>query len=322
MTMRAILMLPILALLSNTAAQAASLRGVTQLSGPVVFLRDLFDDAGPHADRPLGPGPGPGGRIMIGAAQLQAIARQFEVDWRPLSTADRTMLEWPGRALPREDVLAALRSALTASGVAPDSVIELAGFTAPTVPLGAEARPMVAQMDFNPATGRFTALLSVAADGMDPISTRVAGQVEESMEVVVPTARLPAGAVLRAQDLRIARLPASQAKGDAARSLHQAIGLQLRRAVGPGQPIPATDLMRPALVTRNSAVRMQLDAGALSVTGQGQALEAGAAGERIRVRNLSSLAVIEVEVIAPGLVRVTPESMPLNSGARTLARLP
>lgn len=320
--MRRMILFPILAVLTTCTAEAATLRPMTQLTGPVVFLRDLFDDAGPNADRPLGPGPGPGGRIMVGAAQLHAIARQFEVDWRPISTGDRAVLEWPGRPLPREDVLAALRAALIASGVAADSVIELAGFTAPTVPLGAEARPVVAHMDFNATTGRFTALLSVAAEGMDPISTRIAGQIEESVEVVVPTARLAAGSVLRPQDLRIARVPATQARNDSAQSLRDTVGLQLRRAVGPGQTIPLADLMRPALVPRESVVRMQLEAGGLSVTGQGLALEAGAAGERIRVRNMASQAVIEAEVIAPGLVRVAPGSMPLGAGPRALARLP
>src|ERR1700712_539218 len=61
--------------------QAASLRTMTSLHGPAVYLRDLFDDAGSNADRVLGPGPEPGGRIILEAAQLNAIARQYSVAW-------------------------------------------------------------------------------------------------------------------------------------------------------------------------------------------------------------------------------------------------
>src|ERR1700686_3996520 len=101
-------------------AQGASLKTVVTLQGPRVFLRDLFDDAGANAARVLGPGPGPGGRIVVEARQLKAIAIQYGVDWLPVSSADRAVLEWPGRPLKREEALAAVRSALVARGAAPD----------------------------------------------------------------------------------------------------------------------------------------------------------------------------------------------------------
>jgi flagellar basal body P-ring formation protein FlgA len=41
-------------------AQAASLRTMTTLHGPNVYLSDLFDDAGRNADRLLGAGTGAG----------------------------------------------------------------------------------------------------------------------------------------------------------------------------------------------------------------------------------------------------------------------
>src|SRR5580658_3594415 len=85
------------------SANAAVLKTRTTLHGPRVFLRDLFDDAGLNADRLLGPGPGPGGRIVVEARQLKAIANQFDVDWQPASSGDRAVLEWPGHPLKRED---------------------------------------------------------------------------------------------------------------------------------------------------------------------------------------------------------------------------
>ena len=50
------------------------------------------------------------------------------------------------------------------------------------------------------------------------------------------------------------------------------------------------------------------------------ALEAGALGERIRVRNVSSQAVIEAEVLGPGAVRVMPDTAPITAQARNGAR--
>lgn len=303
-------------LLAAVPAQAATLRQMVTLHGPYVYLRDLFDDAGRHADRMLGPGPGPGGRIIVASAQLGAIARQFGVDWRPASAADRSVLEWPGRPMRREDALAATRTALIAAGAAPDCVIAMAGFTPPTVPLDSTPRPEVVQLDYNSATGRFTAVLSVTAEGMDPITTRIGGQVDETVELPVPTMRIAAGAVLRARDIHMGRVSVSQVRGEVVRTPQDAIGLQTKRQILPGQPLMVSDLMRPAVVQRGEPVRMTLETGGLSLVGQGIAMDSGATGERIHVRNPTSRAILEAEVIGPRHVRVSPNVAPVSVESR------
>jgi flagella basal body P-ring formation protein FlgA len=62
------------------------------------------------------------------------------------------------------------------------------------------------------------------------------------------------------------------------------------------------------LVQRGATVRIELSVGGLSVTGQAVAMEAGAEGERIRVQNQTSHALLFAEVIGPGQVRVMPDS--------------
>lgn len=289
-------------------AEAAALRPVTTLHGPTVFLRDLFDEAGLNADRLLGPGPGPGGRITVGTAQLAAIARQFDVDWRPASNADQAVLEWPGRPLPREDAVAAVREALVATGVSPDCSIDLPGFTAPIVPSEATPKPVASQLDYDPATGRFTATLTVNGKQMEPIIARIGGQAVETVELPVGTMRLATGMVLRPDDVHMMRVRSVQVHGEVVRTLDQAIGMQMLRQVPAGRPLAVTDLARPILVPHGATVQMQLVVSGLLVTGQGMALESGAVGERIKVQNSGSHAVIEAEVIGPGQVRVVPHT--------------
>ena len=81
-------------------SHAATLRSSTTLSAREVRLSDLFD--GVVSDRAIGPGPDTGGRIVVEAPQLAAIARQFNVDWRPAGSNDRIVLDRPGQAFPRE----------------------------------------------------------------------------------------------------------------------------------------------------------------------------------------------------------------------------
>lgn len=305
--------------LANIArpAEAATLRTMTTLHGPRVKLSDLFDDAGANAERVLGPGPVPGGRIVVEAAQLAAIAHQFDVDWRPASSADRAVLDWPGEPLRREAAMGALRDALAASGVRPENCeIELSGFTPPLVPLGAAPHPLVSQLDYDRASGRFSAVLSVSADGLAPISTRITGRVDEMIDLPVATARLPAGAVLRAEDVHMARVSAVAANRGVARQATEAIGRQLRHQVAAGQPLALSNLAAPQLVRRGAEVQMVLDSPGIVLTAQGQAMEAGAVGERIHVLNPVSHAVIEAEVIGPGRVRVAPGGLSMLAAAR------
>ncbi len=299
------------------SAQAATLRTMTTLQGPRVKLSDLFDDAGVNANRVLGPGPPPGARIVVEAAQLLAIAHQFDVDWRPSSSADRAVLDWPGQALAREAAMAALREALKASGMNPENCeIDLSGFTPPLVPLGAAPKPLVSQLDYDRASGRFSAVLSVTGDGLDPISTRITGRVDEMIELPVAVARLAAGSVLRAEDVHMARVRATMANQAVAREPADAIGRQLRHQLAAGQPMVLADLTAPELVHRGAEVQMLLDSPGILLTAQGQAMESGASGERIHVLNPGSRVVLEAEVIGAGRVRIAPGSGTMLASAR------
>ena len=298
--------------LAASASLAATLRSATTLHSQTVYLRDLFDNAGPNADRPLGQGPGPGARIWLEAKQLRAIARQFGVDWRPVSDADRLMLEFPGRPLRREEVVDAMRQALVNAGATPDCVIDLPGFNPPLVPLDQVIATDIGQLDYDTVTGRFTAGLTITGDGLTPITMRLAGRVDDVVELPVAVSQMPAGRVLRAGDLHVVKLRTATLHAEAVRSLDQAIGMQLRRQVMAGQPLWLTDITRPTAVARGSSVVMRIVTGGLNVTAPGLALENGATGERIRVQNVSSHLVVEAEVLGPGEVRVVTTVKGLN----------
>jgi flagella basal body P-ring formation protein FlgA len=76
------------------------------------------------------------------------------------------------------------------------------------------------------------------------------------------------------------------------------------------------ELVRPAMVAKGATVLMVLDSPGIALTAQGQAAEAGAIGERIRVLNPVSRAVVEAEVVGPDRVRVAPGSTPVKVGVR------
>jgi flagella basal body P-ring formation protein FlgA len=299
---------------------AATLRGGTTLSDPAVRLSDLFD--GVEQDRAIGPGPEPGGRIIVEAQQLAAIARQFNVDWRPASMADRIVLERPGRSFPREEAMAALRAALGVAGVSADADIDMPGYIGPIVPAEAAAHAEVGQLDYNPVEGRFTAVLSVTASGMLPAHSRLSGQIVEMVELPVAVHRMMPGDVIGKADIQIARLRANAVRGEVAQSPAQAIGMAMRHPVGPGAPLLMADLGRPLMVQKGDPVKMELQTPGILLSAQGIAIDSGAMGERVRVLNASSRAVVDAEVEGSGRVRISGTTpMILAPGAPMPVRL-
>jgi flagella basal body P-ring formation protein FlgA len=285
------------------------------LSDQSVRLSDLFE--GVSRDRVIGPAPDPGGRIVVEAAQLAAIARQFGVDWRPATTADRVVMERPGRQFPREPVMAALRSALLAAGIPPNSEIETPAFTPPMVPPDDSARPDVTEAVYDPATGRFTALLSITADGMKPFNARLSGHVQEMIDLQVTTRRVTTGDVLTNDDIQPARVRAGLARSEPVRMPSQAVGMAVQRPLNAGSPLMLSDLVRPMMVLRGSSVQVELDRPGLSVTVQGIAMEAAALGDPVHVLNPTSRAVMSGQVTGTAAVRVDGASNPvlLSPGA-------
>ncbi len=299
------------AIVASAPAQGATLRTLTTLAAPVVKLSDLFDDAGLLADRVLGPGPAPGERIVVEAAQLAAIARQFGVDWRPASSADRAVLDRPGRLLPREAVLAPLRAALIRVGAPPEMEMDLPGVEMPLVPTEAAPSVAVEQVDYEGATGHFTGVVLVSGAAMAPMRLRLTGEAAEVVHVPVATRRLPAGSVLRAGDIRIGAVRVGALRDEVARDPAQALGQVLRRAAAPGQPLPVADLQHPVAVAKGARVTMEIHMPGLNVVAQGTALESGAVGERIQVLNPVSHMQLEGQITGPDRVTVAPDSVPV-----------
>lgn len=120
-------------------------------------------------------------------------------------------------------------------------------------------------------------------------------------EVVVATRVIRADRVITPGDvtLRDGELPGAAAR------LDQAVGAEARVAIYPGRPVRLADLGPPALVERNQVVTLVYFRGTLRIRAEGRALGRGAAGDRIRVMNLSSRTSLTGEIRADGTITVS-----------------
>jgi flagella basal body P-ring formation protein FlgA len=288
------------------AAHAAILRPFTETAAATVRLADLFDDLGGTPDRVLGRGPAPGERILVSAPQLAAIARDFNVDWRPSTGNEQAVIERHGDTLPRASIMAALRQALQAAG-APDGSDVVMPATQPiTIPAGSQPMPEISQCSYDASAGRFTALVSVSSPDMASVQQRVSGAVVLLTTATVPTHRLARGSVITAADIQPMRVRISLLHGNTGIQPEQAEGMVLKHDLAAGQPLTSLDVARPDLVVRGSFVHMTLSSGGIALTAEGVAKESGALGDRVHIENPTSHAIVEAEVVGPDAVRIAP----------------
>jgi flagella basal body P-ring formation protein FlgA len=81
-----------------------------------------------------------------------------------------------------------------------------------------------------------------------------------------------------------------------------AVGQMSRRMLRPGDILRSSQLGSPTMVKRGDAVTMIARRDGIEVSSAGEALDAGARGAMVRVRNASSGQVVRMRVAGPGTV--------------------
>ena len=144
-------------------APAQSLRtDLVVVESDLVKLSDIFE--GVANDRAVLRAPAPGRRLSVEIQQLMEIARANGLAWRPQTRFDRVLVERMGKTLDLGDILPPLRRALVNEGVRATDDIDLGSrsFTI-SLPLDAPADVDVKQVQYDRASGRFSATISPPA---------------------------------------------------------------------------------------------------------------------------------------------------------------
>ena len=306
-------------------ADAPLPRAQALVEGAQVTLGDIFENAGPRADTPLGPAPAPGRRFVLESAQLGMIARDYGLAWRPLGGEERVVVERPGRAMRREEVLDPLKAELVALGADPTLDLDMPGFQLPILPAGApEARVAIDGAGWDGATRRFSATLVIVADGIPTLTQRVAGRAVAMRDVVVATRALRSGDVLSDADVDVIRMPVERVPGRAADDAEPLLGQRLRRAVASGAPLAAADVVATPLIARDALVMLLVETPGMTLTAQARALEDGYRGRSFVVLNLASGTPVQAEALDRSRARAIgpapPGSLPASMTQRATRR--
>jgi flagella basal body P-ring formation protein FlgA len=105
-------------------------------------------------------------------------------------------------------------------------------------------------------------------------------------------------------DVQLAKTVDSNSSREGVENLGDILGHVLSRDVGQGELFKASTLSIPPVITAGSPVMIVVRSGRLEVTATGTAIDSGAIGQEIKVRNEGSKKVVSGKVEGPGIVVV------------------
>jgi flagellar basal body P-ring formation protein FlgA len=288
---------------------APALRASVTVSGDVVRIGDLIDNAGTAAQIAVYRAPDLGTTGTLPIAQVIGVLRAHQVigvDTRELRQIQVTRL---ARSLDAKDIELQLARALEHRGGLGDAANLSLTFDRDLQDLKLEASNTGAlqatSARYEPRSGRFDVTFEIANDSIaTPTRLRFTGTAIETVEAAVLARDIERNEVIKSSDVVVARRPKAEVGNDVA-ARDRAVGMQARRQLRAGQALKTTDLAKPDLVTRDQNVTLIYESAGLYLTIRGKAQDSGTEGDVVSVLNLQSKRVVSGTVIGRGQVSIS-----------------
>lgn len=289
-------------------AQAAEVRlkGDISITGDVVRLGDLFENAGEAADIAVFRAPAPGGHGTIRAQRLQEAAEKHGLAWQPEGYVDPVRVMRKSREITPEEIARAIEKQLIAANGGQGYAVSLNGLKE-VLHIEADAEgPIRVESLMQMYGGRFRAELRVDGSRILDGSHPVEGVAYELINVVAARRGIARGDIISRKDVEIVPVRKDRAGLTPALRLDEVVGMAARSTIAAGRPLSLSDLEAPTLVERGKAVLLVFERPGLSLSLRGKAMQDGAEGELIKVMNTQSNRILEGIVAADGRVLVDP----------------
>jgi flagella basal body P-ring formation protein FlgA len=303
-------------LLGLTAAPAAAqytgsipyarLKASVTVSGDIVRIGDLVENAGTAGNTPIFRAPDLGQTGAVPARQILDAVRPHgltTVDLRGLTEVSVTRAS---RMIAAEDVEARLVHALTGRyNLGSPENLKLTydrELRAIHLDPAVTGELSLARLNYDAYNRRFDAVFELTSGGR--AQWRFSGLAVESIEAAVTTRALARGEIVKAGDVVIERRAKAEFTNEPPAPAAEVVGLAARRVVRAGQPLRNADLAKPEIVHRGDVVTLHYEVPGIVISMRGKTTESGALGDTVNVLNEQSKRTIQGVISSPGHVTV------------------
>ncbi len=145
--------------------------------------------------------------------------------------------------------------------------------------------------------------------GKTEIVKPIAGFYGAMIDVPVLTRQLAQHDVIEEKDIAIRSFPERQLRKDTVTDSKDLIGKSPRSAISPDRSIRMSEIAMPIVIKRGEPVEMTYDTQYMHIKATGVALEDGAKGSLIRIKNDKSEKAVTGRVEGPGHVQVNADTL-------------
>ena len=295
------------------------LRGNITISGDVVRIGDVIDNAGSAAQIAIYRAPDLGTTGSLQVAQVLTALRAHQVigvDTRDLKEISVTRL---ARTLEGKDIESQIAHALERrNGLGEAANLSLTFDRDPgDIQLDAvnTGTLQTTSARYEPRNNRFDVTLEISNEtGAAPTKLRFTGTAIETVEAAVLARNVESKEILKSSDVLVERRPKAEVGTDPA-SRDRAVGMQARKQLRAGPALRVTDLAKPDLVQRDQNVTLIYETPGLYITVRGKSQDNGTEGDVVSVMNLQSKRAVSGVVTGRGQVSISvaaPRSAPVS----------
>ena len=157
--------------------------------------------------------------------------------------------------------------------------------------------------DKNQKTWQANLLLKEGDRNLAPII--ISGRYEELSEIPVLKRPIKSNEIISEEDIEISKQPANHLQKNTITDIRELIGKSPKRIISQNRPIRQDEISKPAIINKNARVTIIYKSRNLEIRTVGEAMDNGAKGDVIRVKNITSKAVISATVESGEVVRVS-----------------
>jgi flagella basal body P-ring formation protein FlgA len=132
----------------------------------------------------------------------------------------------------------------------------------------------------------------------------ISGRYNLFFEIPVPTRNIKSGEVIKAEDIRIAKIKFQQLREGLLRSESEVIGRYAKKAIFTGSFFKVVDLANPPTIKSGDPVNLIYSAERIQIKVSGKSLSAGSIGDMIKVQNSDTGVVLLGQIIDKNTVQV------------------
>lgn len=151
-------------------------------------------------------------------------------------------------------------------------------------------------LQFDRRSHRWSASLLFVANGEVVTALPASGHFEEIIEVPVLKRELRNGDIISENDIEIRDFPMAHIRSDTITDISTIIGKSPLRTISPFRSLRENEIASPAIVKKNGIVQMRYSSPGMEITTSGQAMDDGAKGDVINVRNTASKKVVRAVI--------------------------